>query len=140
LRALALDPKAPAHFVAMARAYSGCEVWQQNFLELHLPGEHFDGVFANATLFHVPSQELPRVLRDLHACLKPGGVLFTSNPHGKNEEGWNRGCYCAYHDLEAWRGYVTTAGFSELTHYYRPEGQPRERQPWLATLWRRGAR
>jgi hypothetical protein len=45
-------------------------------------------VFANAVLFHVPSQELPRVLRELHASLKPGGVLFSSNPHGHNEEGW----------------------------------------------------
>src|SRR5208337_251614 len=41
-----------ARFVAMARAYSGCEVWQQDFLKLDLPENHFDGVFANATLFH----------------------------------------------------------------------------------------
>jgi hypothetical protein len=29
------------------------------------------------------------VLLELHASLKPGGVLFSSNPHGHNEEGWN---------------------------------------------------
>jgi SAM-dependent methyltransferase len=126
-----------AHFVAMARAHSGCEVWQQDFLELDLPKDRFDGVFANATLFHVPSQVLPRVLRELHGCLKTGGVLFSSIPHGQNEEGWNRGSYCVYHDLEAWRGYLIAAGFSELTHYYRPTGLPRDRQPWLASAWRR---
>jgi hypothetical protein len=38
----------------MARAHSGCEVWQQDFLKLDLPNNHFDGVFANAALFHVP--------------------------------------------------------------------------------------
>ena len=54
----------------MARAYSGCEVWQQDFLKLDLPDNYFDGVFANAALFHVPSQELPRVLLELHASLK----------------------------------------------------------------------
>src|ERR1041384_5786606 len=59
-----------ARFAAMARGYSGCEVWQQDFLRLDLPASHFDGVFANAALFHVPTQELPRVLRDLHAALK----------------------------------------------------------------------
>ena len=123
-------------FAAMARAYSGCEVWQQDFLKLDLPGRHFDGVFANAVLFHVPGQELPRVLRELHATLKPRGVLFASNPHGHNEEGWNRGRYGAYHDLEAWRGHMSAAGFVELTHYYRPAGLPRERQPWLASVWR----
>jgi len=129
---------APA-FVAMARAYSGCEVWQQNFLALDLPAARFDGVFANATLFHVPALELPRVLAELHACLKPGGVLFSSNPRGDNREGFSDGRYGAYHDLDAWRRYVGAAGFLELAHYYRPEGEPRERQPWLASVWRKPA-
>ncbi|PNG27180.1 class I SAM-dependent methyltransferase [Methylocella silvestris] len=125
------------NFAAMARAHSGCEVWRQDFLKLDLPADHFDGVFANATLFHVPSQELPRVLRQICACLKPAGVLFASNPRGGNEEGWNRGRYGSYHDLAAWRGFATSVGFFELTHYYRPEGLPREKQPWLATVWRK---
>jgi len=28
------------------------------------------------------------------------------------------------------------AGFSEIEHYYRPPGLPREQQPWLASVWR----
>ena len=126
-----------AEFAQMARTYSGCTVWQQDFLQLDLPAQHFDGVFANASLFHVPSQELPRVLRALCAALKPGGVLFSSNPRGDNSEGWNRGRYGAYHDLDAWSAYVTAAGFTPLTHYYRPPGLPREQQPWLASVWRK---
>ena len=121
----------------MARAHGGCEVWEQDFIKLDLPHAHFDGVFANAALFHVPTQELPRVLRELHAALKPGGILFSSNPRGKNEEGWQRGRYGAFHDLDAWRGYMTDAGFSEVAHYYRPRGLPRFAQPWLASVWRR---
>ena len=84
-----------ARFAVMARAHSGCDVWQQDFLKLDLPDNHFDGVFANAVLFHAPSRELPRVLLELHATLKPRGVLFSSNPHGDNEEGWDRGPYGA---------------------------------------------
>ena len=126
-------------FVAMAREYSGCEVWQQDFLGLDLPDARFDGIFANASLFHVPQQELPRVLRELHATLKPGGVLFSSNPRGDNSAGWNGGRYGAYHDFEAWRAYVTAAGFAEVHHYYRPPGLPREQQPWLASVWRSAA-
>jgi SAM-dependent methyltransferase len=126
-----------ARFVAMARAYSGCEVWHQDFLALDLPEHRFDGVFANAALFHVPSRELPRVLRELHATLKPEGVLFASNPRGRNEEGWNRGRYGTYYDLDTWRGFLAAAGFLELDHYYRPAGLPREQQPWLATVWRK---
>ena len=133
----AIGLEGAAGFAAMARADTGCEVWRQNFHSLDLPGERFDGVFANASLFHVPSQELPRILQQLHAALKPGGVLFSSNPHGQNEEGWNRGRYGAYHNLEAWRRYMSDAGFIELEYYYRPTGLPREQQPWLATVWRR---
>jgi SAM-dependent methyltransferase len=128
-----------SRLVVMARTHAGCEVWQQDFLKLDLPDDHFDGVFANAALFHVPSQELPRVLRELHATLKPRGVLFASNPHGPNDEGWSRGRYGAYHDLETWRDYMAGAGFVELDHYYRPAGLPREQQPWLASVWRKSA-
>ncbi|MBA1249597.1 class I SAM-dependent methyltransferase [Pseudomonas luteola] len=126
-----------AEFVAMARADSGCEVWHQNFLALDLPPAHFDGVFANATLFHVPLSELPRVLKALHATLKPRGVLFSSNPRGDNREGWNGRRYGAYHDFDSWKRYLTDTGFVELEHYYRPAGLPREQQPWLASVWRK---
>ena len=124
-------------FAEMARADTGCEVWQQNFLELDLPAERFDGIFANAVLFHVPKQELPKVLAQLHATLKPGGVLFSSNPRGDNREGWSGPRYGSYHDLDAWQELLGSAGFVELEHYYRPDGLPREQQPWLASVWRK---
>ncbi len=136
---IAIGLDGAADFVEMARADSGCEVWLQDFCALDLPVERFDGIFANASLFHVPSRELPRVLGELHATLKPGGVLFSSNPRGDNREGWNNGRYGVHHDLPSWQRYLTDAGFIELTHYYRPEGLPREQQPWLAGAWRKPA-
>jgi SAM-dependent methyltransferase len=126
-----------AAFVAMARAHAGCEVWHQSFLALALPAARFDGVFANASLFHVPDQELPRVLGELYATLRPRGVLFSSNPRGEDTEGYSGERYGAYHSLESWRARVTAAGFTELAHYYRPLGKPRDEQPWLATVWRK---
>ena len=139
-RELGHDPvglEGSGEFAAMARAYSGAEVLHQNFIALDLPPARFDGVFANASLFHVPSAALPRVLDELFATLKPGGVLFSSNPRGDNQEGMVQGRYGCFHDFETWRAYVSGAGFTELSHYYRPPGQPRHRQPWLATLWRK---
>jgi len=124
-------------FAVMARQHSGCEVLEQDFLRLALPSESFDGVFANAVLFHVPREALPCVLRHLRSALKPRGVLFSSNPRGNNEEGWSRGRYGVFHDWEAWRRFMLDAEFEELHHYYRPAGLPREQQPWLASSWRR---
>jgi SAM-dependent methyltransferase len=126
-------------FVEMARAYSRCEVWQQDFLRLNLPAEYFDGIFANASLFHVPSRELPRVLRELWSTTRANGVLLSSNPRGENQEGWNGQRYCCYYDWPRWRELLAIAGFAEITHYYRPPGLPRAEQPWLASLWRKPA-
>jgi SAM-dependent methyltransferase len=134
---VAVGVEGAGRFVAMARAETGCEVLHQDFLKLDLPAGRFDGIFANAALFHVPNQELLRVLRQLHVALRARGVLFSSNPRGTNEEGWNGGRYGAWHDMEAWRAYMTQAGFAELEHYYRPAGLPRDQQPWLASAWRR---
>jgi SAM-dependent methyltransferase len=126
-----------AQFVEMARSWSGCEVWQQDFVDLQLPAASFDGVFANASLFHVPSAALPAVLGRLHAALKPRGVLFSSNPRGHNEEGWSGSRYGSYYDYPTWEGYCVAAGFTPVHHYYRPAGLPREQQHWLASVWRK---
>ena len=123
--------------VSMARSYSGCEVLHQNFLEMELPESHFDGVFANASLFHVPSQELPRILLELFTTLKPRGVLFSSNPRGNNEEGLGGDRYSCFFDFDTWSNYLISAGFFEVQHYFRPAGLPCHRQPWLATVWRK---
>src|SRR6476469_9719410 len=40
---LAIGVEGAARFVEMARAYSGCEVWQQDFMKLDLPSRRFDG-------------------------------------------------------------------------------------------------
>jgi len=134
---IAIGLEGAPRFAEMARTFSGCEVWQQDFLRLDLPEGRFDGIFANASLFHVPSADLPRVLRELRAALKPRGVLFSSNPHGQDEEGWNRGRYGAYHRPATWRAHGVAAGFLEIDHYFRPAGLTREQQPWLATVWRK---
>lgn len=134
--AVGLDGTEP--FVRMARAESGCEVLHQDFLRLNLPVEAFDGIFANAVLFHVPSREISTVLSKLHAALRPDGVLFCSNPRGDNREGWSGERYGTWYDWPTWRGLLNSVGFSELEHYYRPAGLPRDQQPWLASVWRKG--
>lgn len=128
-----------ASFVAMARAYAGCEVLHQEFLQLLLPAARFDAVFANASLFHVPSSDIRQVLAELSNCLKPAGVLFSSNPRGLDEKGWQGERYGVRYREDTWCGILSEAGFTELEHYYRPEGLPREQQSWFAGVWRKSA-
>ena len=89
---------------------------------MQLPEGRFDGVFANASLFNVPSQELPRVMLELCKTLKQRGVLFSSNPKGNNEEGLCDNRYACFFDLDTLRDYVVWAGFLEVGHYHRPPG------------------
>lgn len=124
-------------FVDMARRDTSCEVWHQDFIDLTLPVERFDGVFANASLFHVPRSALPRALAAIAATLKPAGVLFCSNPRGNNEEGFSGNRYGCFYDFDSWHALVSAAGFRPIHHYYRPAGLPREQQPWLASVWRK---
>jgi SAM-dependent methyltransferase len=120
-------------FCLMAQQYSGCPILHQQFLKLHLEENSFDGVFANASLFHIPSQELTRVLSELHRALRPGGILFSSNPRG-NAEGWQGERYGHYMEIDTTESYLEKSGFRIIHHYYRPKDKPREQQPWLAIV------
>ena len=120
-------------FCTMARENTGCQILHQQFLNLELPGQSYDGIFANASLFHVPGQELSRVLRELRSALRPGGILFSSNPRGSTE-GWSGQRYGHFIEFETSKTYLEAAGFEVLNHYYRPAGAPRAEQPWLAVV------
>jgi len=93
----------------------------------------FYGIFANASLLHVPSQELPRVFYDLHTTLRPGGILFLSNPRG-NGEGWAGHRYEHYMQLDTSKLFLEGAGFEIIDYYYRPLGKPNHEPPWLAIV------
>ncbi|MDG2045740.1 MAG: class I SAM-dependent methyltransferase [Halioglobus sp.] len=130
-RAVGLDGS--LKFCRMARQGTGCSVLHQSFLSLDLKLQGFDGIFANASLFHIPRQELPRILRQLHSALRPGGILFSSNPRGNSEQ-FSGERYGHFMEFEVFRGYLKNAGFKVIEHYYRPKGNTCAAQPWLAIL------
>ena len=102
-----------SRFCSMARHYSNCPVWHQDFLNPRSSRTSFDGVFANASLFHVPSSNWSRVLGQLRECLRPNGILFASNPRGDNVEGWNGSRYGAFYDYDTWSRFMKRAGFAK---------------------------
>lgn len=128
-----------AAFAAMARAQTGCEVLQQSFFALDLGHRTFEGIFANAALFHVPRAELSSVLRTLRAALVPGGVLFCSNPRsfGVDEEGFHGQRYGSYLTIESWSSSLTNAGFVVERTFLRPDSLPERDRPWVAHVARK---
>lgn len=59
----------------------GQEVWQMKFQEIAFD-EEFDGIWACASLLHVPYEELPDVMNKLNKALKPSGVIYVSFKYG----------------------------------------------------------
>jgi SAM-dependent methyltransferase len=126
-----------ARFVERARAVSGCPVWQQDLLALDLSKARFDGVFASASLFHVPPAVLPQVLDAIRAALRLGGIFFSLSPRGHDEQGWLGARFCWYPRVATWNRMVRAAGFVQLSCVYRPCGVPRAQQHWVSTVWRK---
>lgn len=46
---------------------------------------HFTGIWACASLLHVPFDDLPKILNDLLSCLRPTGILYASFKYGNGE-------------------------------------------------------
>ena len=68
----------------IASAYTGIPVRQMLFAELG-DVNAYDGIWACASILHVPSAELPDVFRRMITALKPGGIIYTSFKYGTFE-------------------------------------------------------
>lgn len=121
-------------FCKMAKDYSNCEVFCQDFIDLDLKENFFHGIFANASLFHVPKSKLSQTLVCLRDSLTDKGVLFSSNPRGQGED-FSGSRYGNYMELKDYQAIVESVGFKLLDHYYRPGNMPIDERPWLACVF-----
>ena len=63
--------------VKTAERVAGIPVRKMLFSEL-CEQEHYDGIFACASILHVPYAELPDIFLRMERALKPGGILYVS--------------------------------------------------------------
>ncbi len=70
--------------VALAEDHLGQPVQRLRLQDITWQDE-FDGIWACASLLHVPAAELPDVMQRLCAALKPGGILYASFKYGSGE-------------------------------------------------------
>jgi SAM-dependent methyltransferase len=75
----------------LAAAYIGQPVLHQSFDQLNFD-EVFDGVWACASLLHVPFAELPDIFEKIKSALRPGGFFYASFKYG-DFEGERNGRY-----------------------------------------------
>lgn len=68
----------------IASKYTGIKVRQMLFQELD-EKEKYDGIWACASILHLPKKQLREVLENMYAALKSEGWIYTSFKHGKFE-------------------------------------------------------
>lgn len=57
-----------------------------DFENLSLPKNSFDGIWASASLLHVPRKNLLRVLKEINLVLKKDGLFFSLFRVGEGEK------------------------------------------------------
>lgn len=81
LRVVGLDPS--REFVEIARRQTSSELILGDVFTLR--NQSFDGIWACASLLHVPSRDVGAVLAALYQCLAPGGAFYASVRLGTGE-------------------------------------------------------
>lgn len=73
---------ASSEMCRMASQFAQIDVLQMKFDEIAFEDE-FDGIWACASLLHVPFAELPEILGKLHKAMKAAGTLYVSFKYGE---------------------------------------------------------
>ena len=96
--------------------------------------EEFDGIWACASLLHVPKDKFDGVMRKVERALKPQGVLYASFKYGEGERSVD-GRYFSYYseqDLDS------LSRLSLIQYWISEDDRPEHAgEMWLRTLWRK---
>ena len=65
----------------------GLEAFEMDFLRLDFPDGHFDGLFAQNCLLHVPKADFADVLQEIRRVVRPEGLIFIVMHGGRSFEG-----------------------------------------------------
>lgn len=120
-----------------ASKFTGIPVKQMLFQELSAK-EQYDGIWACASILHLPKKELADVFSKIASALKHGGILYTSFKYG-TFEGMRNGRYFSDFTEETLSSFMKQIPELEVfeswtTQDVRPG---REEERWLNILARR---
>lgn len=137
LRPIGLDIS-PA-LAGIAQNVSGCLVVVADLRDPPFEDRTFDGIWASASLLHLSRTDLPGTLRRLYGLLRPGGQLFASVKAGDGEECAPDGRWFTYFGPAEWRGFLNSAGFSNIEVEVQDPGQATrsssgDTRPWIQSF------
>ncbi len=102
---------------ALAEIHTGLEVLNMTFEELDFE-EVFDGIWACASLLHVPEEKMPDILKKAGTALKPDGYLFLSVKEG-DFEGERDGRYYVDYSKRKLMNLIEDIGLFEIEDVWK---------------------
>jgi SAM-dependent methyltransferase len=96
----------------------------------------FDGIWACASLLHVPSAELLDALRRLRKALRPGAVMYVSLKYGAGETFESDGRFFSYHTPEEFKRKLHTTHL-QVVRDWTSDDKPYGVHRWMTFLVRR---
>lgn len=125
---------ASGEMVRLARENTGQEIHHLRFEEIDW-FETFDGVWACASLLHVPAEELTRVFRRLAASLQPGGILYVSFKYSDGERHDSERLFTNLSEAELARVVTAVSGIELVQTWRTQDLRPvQSREAWLNAL------
>ena len=126
-----------AEICRLASEYTGIPVKQMLFSELDAT-EEYDGIWACASILHLPEEELRDVMHRIGTALKEDGIFYTSFKYG-DFAGERNGRYFRDFTEESFREFLTDFHEFRMTDQWitsdvRPN---RGEERWLNVLLRR---
>jgi SAM-dependent methyltransferase len=111
-KAIGLDTS--RQLARVAREHSGCRVVVGDMRNPPFEDGIFDGIWATASLLHLPRDEVSSTLTRLRRLLRPGGHFFASVKSGTGEHQSPDGRWFTYFQPGEWRELLAGHGFTEI--------------------------
>ena len=118
----------------IASEYTGIKVRQKLFQELD-EKEKYDGIWACASILHLPKKQLREVLENMYAALKSEGWIYTSFKYGEFE-GERNGRYFTDFTTDTFKNFIHDMhGLKIEEHWITGDVRPgRGEEKWLNLL------
>jgi SAM-dependent methyltransferase len=125
--------------VTLASEHIGGTVLHMSFDDLTFKAE-FDGIWACASLLHVPKNKMQGVIDKLAEALKLGGILYASFKYGDKEEVRKERLFNDYTEL-TFQGLIKKIpSLKIIKHWKTADVRPnRKGEYWFNVLMRKGS-
>jgi len=117
---------ASPEIASLATEIAGVSCKVESFEEMSYD-KVFDGIWACASLLHIPKSEVTNILNRFANALKPNGVLYVSLKEGEGENISDDGRFFSYYDFSEFRKILEKTGRYEIMDSWKQESEDSSR-------------